>query len=67
MAFLEEWESTLEYIANNAEGCAKKYKEFRQAVLKRFPYLIAYEIEGGSVIYTVINAKRHLSRRYKKS
>ena len=68
MKFLEEWENTTTYIAEHAESCQKKYKEFRQAILKHFPYLIVYEIEGNSVIiYSIINAKRHPSKRYKKS
>jgi mRNA-degrading endonuclease RelE of RelBE toxin-antitoxin system len=66
--FFEEWENTTEYISNYAEGCAKKYKEFRHAMLKRFPYLVVYEIEGNNVIiYALIYAGRHPSKRYKKS
>jgi plasmid stabilization system protein ParE len=68
MAFFEEWESTTEYISNHAESCAKKYKQFRHAMLKRFPYLVVYEIEGSRVvIYALIYAGRHPSKRYKKS
>ena len=67
IAFLEEWESTAEYISSHAEGCSKKYKNFRQAVLRRFPYLVIYEIENDKVIvYSVLNAKRHPAKRYKK-
>jgi plasmid stabilization system protein ParE len=65
--FLEEWESVAEYLSDYSEGCTKKYKEFRQAMLKRFPYLVIYEIENDSVIiYNVINVKRHPLKRYKK-
>jgi plasmid stabilization system protein ParE len=68
MAFLGEWESTIEYISNHAESCAIKYKQFRHAMLKRFPYIVAYEIEGSRVIiYALIYAGRHPSKRYKKS
>ena len=67
VAFWEEWESTVEYISRHPEGCSKKYKNFRQAIFRRFPYLIIYEIETDKVIvYSIINAKRHPSRRYKK-
>ena len=67
MAFFEEWESTTAYISNHAENCAKKYKQFRYAMLKRFPYLVVYEIEGSSVvIYAVVYAGRHPSKRHKK-
>jgi len=43
--FLDEWESVTAYLSEYAEGCTKKYKEFRQAMLKRFPYVVVYEIE----------------------
>ncbi|MCG3167741.1 MAG: hypothetical protein POELPBGB_03536 [Bacteroidia bacterium] len=65
--FLDEWERVAEYLTEYAEGCSKKYKEFRQAMLKRFPYLVIYEIEGTNVIvYQIINTKRKPNKRYKK-
>ncbi len=67
MEFLEEWENTATYIVEHPENCQKKYKEFRQAILKRFPYLVTYEIEGDSVVvYSVKNAKQHPLKHYKK-
>jgi len=67
LEFLEEWENTAAFLVANAESCQKKYKEFRQAILKRFPYLITYEIEGERIIiYSVKNAKQHPSKQYKK-
>lgn len=64
--FLEEWEVLAEYLSLHAESCEIKYKEFRMAHLKRFPYVVIYEIEGEMVIvYNVINTKRHPSMRYK--
>ncbi len=67
MEFLEEWENIASYITEHPESCQKKYKVFRQAILKRFPYLVTYEIEGNCVIvYSVKNAKQHPSKHYKR-
>jgi len=39
-ALLDEFESALIKIHVNPEGYEKKYKNFRQAMLNRFPYLV---------------------------
>lgn len=65
--FLNEWENTAAHITEFPESCQKKYKEFRQALIKRFPYLVTYEIEGTVVVvYSVKNAKQHPKKHYKK-
>ena len=65
--FLDEWESLANHISIYAESYPKKYKSFRQTVLKRFPYVVIYEIEGKQVvIYNVINMKRSTKKRFKK-
>ena len=65
--FLDEWEITIAFLCTNAESFEKKYKNFRQAGLKRFPYLIVFEIEENEVIvYNVINSKRSTTRRFQK-
>ncbi len=67
LSFLEEWEAVLDYISAHAEGCQIRYKSFRQAMFKRFPYLVIYEIEGNKVVvYNVINTSRSIKKRYKK-
>lgn len=63
--FIDDWESTINYILSNPLAFSKKIKSFRQAVLKNFPYLIIYEIIGDKVvIYAVINGKQHPKKRY---
>ncbi|MFI5151093.1 MAG: type II toxin-antitoxin system RelE/ParE family toxin [Bacteroidia bacterium] len=65
--FLAEWESALAFISHFPEGCQRRYKNFRQAKIKRFPYLLVYELNLNKiVIYNVINARRHPSKRFKK-
>jgi len=65
--FLDEWEAVLEYVSEFPESCQKRYKEFRQAKLKRFPYLIIYECSKEKlVVFNVINARRNPSKRYKR-
>ena len=43
----------------NPKLYAKKYKDMRQALIKKFPYVIIYEIENDDVVvYAVFNASR---------
>ncbi len=63
--FLDDWESTVNYITSNPFGCNVKRKSFRQANLKSFPYLIIYEVAANSIIiYGVIHNKKHPKKRY---
>ena len=63
--FIDDWESTANYILSHPFSFSTKTKSFRQAVLKNFPYLIVYEIIGDLiVIYAVINSKQHPKKRY---
>jgi hypothetical protein len=65
--FLDEWESIANHISIHSESYSKKYKSFRQALLKRFPFVVVYEVEGNNiVVYNVINMKRSLKKRFKK-
>ena len=65
--FLDEWESLANHISIYAELYPKKYKSFRQTVLKRFPYVVVYEIDGQDIIiYNVISMKRSTKKRFKK-
>ncbi len=49
-AFLDEWESLANHISIYAESYPKKYKFFRQKVLKRFPYVVIYEIDDKQLV-----------------
>jgi len=65
--FLNSWENNLSSIQKEPEIYQKKYKNFRQILLKPFPYHIIYEIENNSVVvYKVSYSGRHPLRRYTK-
>jgi plasmid stabilization system protein ParE len=65
--FLNCWEQTLELLKQAPQSYQKKYKNFRQILIKPFPYHIIYEIEGTTiVVYNVPYARRHPRKRYKK-
>ena len=52
--FIAETEQVLEYIHKNPENFQIKYKNFREAVFKIFPYVLIYEIiEEIVVVYTL--------------
>ena len=66
--FIEDWESTANYIISNPFSFSIKHKTLRYANFKVFPYLVVYEIEDDLIIvYSVINAKRHPNKRYVRS
>lgn len=65
--FLDSFEDAVDSISINPFGYSKKHKNFRFKLVKPFPYLIIFEIELTRVIiYQVILAKRHPSKRFKK-
>jgi hypothetical protein len=48
--FLDAWETAVKYAEFNPNGFQEKYKSFRQAPIKNFPYVIMFEIDKTSVI-----------------
>lgn len=64
-SLVEEWEKAVISIQKNPELYAKKYKNFRQSVISRFPYIIVFELEETEIIiYHLIHAQRHPKKRY---
>lgn len=62
--FTGEVRSKVSFIRRNPKACAKKYDNFRTAVLNTFPFLVHYTIgEIGNAI--VISAVLHTSRNPK--
>lgn len=65
--FLSSWEERLELIKDEPHLYQKKYKDFRQVLIKPFPYLIIYEVEEAVVVvYKVIYAGRNPRKIYTK-
>ena len=65
--FLNRWQELSKLIEKNPLLYQIKYKQFRQVLLKPFPYHIIYEIEGNLVVvYRVVYAGKHPRKRYKK-
>jgi hypothetical protein len=54
--YLDELDKHLERIRHNPKHFAVKNKNYREAYIRRFPYLIIYEIEEMKVVvYSVFN------------
>ncbi len=65
--FLSSWEDLLELIKDEPHLYQKKYKDFRQVLIKPFPYLIIYEVEEKVVVvYKIIYAGRNPRKIYTK-
>jgi plasmid stabilization system protein ParE len=59
-SFLEEIEKYLKIIAKNPHLYAIRHNNKRAAILRRFPYLIAYEqTEKQIVVYAVFNTSQN--------
>jgi plasmid stabilization system protein ParE len=58
-----EIENIIKYLLTNPFIFQRKFKHYREAPLKKFPYFIVYEIYGKSII---INSIFHTSRNPKK-
>ena len=63
--FLSELHQTINQIGRNPHLFQVQRKNIRLGLLKRFPYLIAYEIEEKQIIiYKIIHAHRHSAKRF---
>lgn len=61
--FSESIDEILDLISKNPYTYQRKYKHYREAVLKVFPYTVIYEIKENEII---INAIFHTKRNHKK-
>jgi toxin ParE1/3/4 len=67
LRFLDDWETHVDIINQDPLLFQKKHKNFRQALIKPYPYHIIYEVEGNLIsIYKVIYAGRSSFIRYNK-
>ena len=65
--FLDRWDACLESLWQEPFIYQKKYKNFRQSLIKPFPYHIIYEIEDEIiVVYKVVYGGRNPRKRYTK-
>ena len=58
----------LDYLSRNAHSHPTVRKEYRELVMKRFPYVIVYRIikEKQVVVLGIIHTKKHPSNRNKR-
>ena len=65
--FLDYWETHLNLIKQEPLLFQKKYKNFRQALIKPYPYYIIYEVEENIItVYKVVYAGKSSRKRYNK-
>lgn len=62
--FIEQLEIVVDIILNNPKTCKRIYKDFRQAALKKFPYVVLYEFEENTVIiYSVFHTSQNPDKK----
>jgi len=56
--FIVEMDAMLDYIKHYPHHFQIKYKNFREAILRAFPYIVVYRIiENEIIVYTVFPTK----------
>lgn len=62
----KETDAIMDKLKANPYLFQRKYKHYREALIKRFPYFIVYEIIANSVIiHSFFHAKRNPKRKLK--
>jgi plasmid stabilization system protein ParE len=68
LKFVEDWESSVEYLVSNPYSYQKRHKYLRYGYFKNFPYIIVYEIEEALiVVYSVVHASKQPQKRIFKA
>jgi len=68
--FIDTIQRKLQLIQQFPERYPKRKKNFREAIVKTFPYIIIYTFykkEGVIIVNTIFHASRNPSRKYRKS
>jgi plasmid stabilization system protein ParE len=66
-AFFENLDECYSRIEKNPEAFQLQYKSFRQANLKRFPYIVIFEIEADCiVVYSIFHTSRNPKSKFRK-
>ena len=62
--FVAEVERVIEYVSKYPHHFQIKYKEYREALVPSFPYVVVFEVlEGEVVVYSVFPAKRDPNKK----
>jgi plasmid stabilization system protein ParE len=65
--FIEQLEIVIKVILTNPKTYKRIYKDFRQAALKKFPYVVVYGCEKETIIiYSVFHAKQHPQKKLRR-
>ncbi len=65
--FIEQLEIIVKTILANPKTYKRVYKNFRQAALKKFPYVVVYGHETETIIiYSVFHAKQHPKKKIRR-
>lgn len=65
--FIEAVQYTLSSIQHNPFAYKKVHHHFRQATLKKFPYIILFEFEDNTVtVYAIFNTWQDVNKKMKR-
>jgi len=67
LKFIQQVEYTLKVVLKNPKTYKRIYKQFRQAALHKFPYVIIYEHQADDIIvYAVFHSSRNPKEKLKR-
>ena len=67
LKFIQQLELIVKSILNNPKTFKKVYKNFRQAAVKKFPYVIMYEYIGNTIIiFSVFHTSQNPDKKLKR-
>lgn len=65
--FLDEFENLEYYIGLNPMMFPDKNKKFRRAVMKRFPFVVLFKVEGNMIyVFSVFNCYQNPKKKKEK-
>ncbi len=65
--FLSAVEEAVQRIVNNPYAGQKIYKAYRQTAIKKFPYVLVYEIIDNSIInYILFHTSQHPKKKFRR-
>jgi plasmid stabilization system protein ParE len=65
--FLRQIEQSLENISNHPLHYQKTYSYYRQIIVRRFPYVITFEVAGDAIIvYAIFHTSQNPKKKFRK-
>jgi len=66
--FIEQMDNTMASVSENPVLWPVRYRQVREAMVRRFPFVILYEVEENHIIvYSVFHTSQHPGKKIKRA